>query len=156
MNKNQLKEHDKVISKDRIIYSINEEEKTAFLIKNESPIKDIYIPRSIIYESQEYVIINIRRNAFRGCVTLKSIQFAPDSQIKTIESDAFNYSSIESIEIPSSIEKLEEGWCDGVIFLNQIKVSPDNPYFKLYEGQFIIGKSSPEKENFDVLAFSIQ
>ena len=42
------------------------------------------------------------------------------------------------------------------LYLTKIDISPDNPYYKIYEDKFIIGKSMVEAENFDNLVFAVK
>ena len=133
-----------------IRYFINKDEKTASVYECINSNIDIYIPRSIKYESIEYPVTSILPNAFYQMKSIK-IQFAPDSQIQSIYTEAFCFSSIESISFPSSLIKLQPNWYNSSI--KKISISPNNPYYSLYENTFILKKSSLEKENFDVLIF---
>lgn len=101
-------------------------------------------------------LTKIKQRAFLSCNNLQLIEFPPDSKLKTIENDAFFMSKIESITFPPNLVELEERWCNGMHYVTKIEVSKDNKLFKVYKNQFIIGKSSPEKENFDVLVFSVR
>ena len=47
-----------------LIYSINQENKTASIINAISAIGNIIIPRSVTYESEEYLVISILESAF--------------------------------------------------------------------------------------------
>ena len=49
-----------------IIYSINEEEKTAGVSGLNSESKEILIPYSIIYDTKEYVITSILNSSFKN------------------------------------------------------------------------------------------
>ena len=151
----QLKRPITKITINKLIYKINKEEKTAGIIGNYYSKGAIaFIPRSIIYESQEYLVTTICKNAFRGS-EISSIQFPSDSELRKIESAVFYDSQIDTIKFPRSLEDLDEEWCDGT-YMTRIFVDPRNPFYKNYDDKFIIGKSSKEKENFDVLLFSIR
>lgn len=99
-----------------IAYGLNKEERIAKVLGEESADGKIFIPRSITYQEAEYNVISIEKNAFRGDEDLQSIQFAPDSLVATIGKNAFNHTSIESINFPSSIIELECGWAK--VFIN--------------------------------------
>ena len=71
---------------------MQEEEKTANIIKCKSTAELIQIPFSIKYKSNEYIVKSITKEAFQRTL-IKSIQFHPNSQVQTIEKDAFYYSS---------------------------------------------------------------
>lgn len=62
------------------------------------------IPRSFIYESKEYLITSILKGAFEFR-SVKTIQFAEDSEIRTIERNDI-----------SGLIELQEGWCIDTIF----------------------------------------
>lgn len=113
---------------------------------------DIIIPRSIVYKSAEYIVICISENAFKNS-DVQSVQFPTDSQIQTIEIRAFFESQIQSLTIPESLTELKDGWCKGSSNLTEIYISPNNPIYKLYENDMIIGKSSKEADNYDDLVF---
>lgn len=103
MNETKQNEKEKqIIILDNIKYSINEDQKTVSVIGSESSIKRIFIPSSINYESKEYEVTSISKDAF-NLSTIKSIEFPTDSKIRTIEDFAFSYSSIESLTIPSLV-----------------------------------------------------
>ena len=153
MSENQLEEESSnEISKGRLLYKFNYGERTADIDGFFSREEILIIPRSIIKDSTEYVIKSICKNAFRFS-SVKFIQFSDDSEIQTIEKEAFKLCRIESITIPSSLINLTEGWCVGALELSNVKVSPNNPRYRSYDDQTVIGKSSIENDEFDVLVF---
>ena len=78
---------------------------------------DIIIPRSITYEGYSFIVTNIEENAFKYSQTITSIQFPADSEIKYINWEAFNKSSIEKVTIPPRVKNIEDffGMCDNNI-----------------------------------------
>ena len=92
-------------------YLINFEEKTAQILKSKH-IGSIIIPRSINFDSQEYVITSLLERSFSCKVHMHSFDFAVDSEVRTIERNAFEYNNIQSITIPSSLVELKKGWCN--------------------------------------------
>ena len=148
----QLKATDVKINNDDLIYLINEQKKTAGVIDNKNAKGDIIIPRSIYYKSNEYIVTSILSQAFHD-TQLKSIRFSENSDIQIINNSAFFNSAIESLTIPSSLVDLREGWCSGTSKLKTIKVDPENPRYSNYDENLIIGKSSLETSNFDVIIF---
>lgn len=138
-----------------IVYSLDPGNFTASIIGNNSAQGDIIIPRSIIYESNEYIVKSISRLAFVSS-NINSIDFSSDSEVETIEGEAFSNSFLTSISFPSSIRELKEEWCFGITRVYKIDISPQNPYFKKYGEEIIIGKSSEEQEIFDVLVFCVR
>lgn len=149
------KQQKKKIEQNNIIFSLNEEEKTADIVGINEKIIDLIIPKSIKYESKEYFITSILNGAFIGS-NIKSLNFTPDSRLQTIETDAFCRTSIESLTIPSQVAELKEGWCNRTSKLTNINVSPNNQYFKTYENHLIIGKNKIEITNFDCLVFCVR
>lgn len=143
---------DQELEDPEIIYSINGEDNTAWIIGCDSDICEIFIPYSIIYESKEYTITCICERAFYDS-EVKSIQFADNSKLQIIEKEAFLNSSIESITIPSHVVELKDGWCRYTSKLKEINVSPDNKKYKTYENKIIIGKSNINQNNYDELLF---
>ena len=149
------KPEDKKIKQDKLIYTINEDENTASIIKGKALTGDVIIQRLINYESKEYIVTTIAKNALSSTY-ITSIKFPIDTEIRTIEKSAFIRASIESISIPASLVNLEDGWCESTNCLINITVSPNNPRYSVYEDKFIIGKSSSESENYDVLVFCVR
>ena len=62
-------------------------------------------------------------------MNLKSSEFPDDSQLETIEKDAFCDSTIECINIPSKCIDLKDGWRNKAYQLKTIKVADDNPKY---------------------------
>lgn len=139
----------KKIKLDDYIYSINTDENTASIIKVPSNQEAITIPRTIQYESIEYIITSISKSALYS-TKVKSVQFTEDSEIKSFEDDSFSDSSIESIMIPSSLVELQKGWCYSTSKLTKITIDPKNPNFKITDDQLLLGRTS---KNFDVIFF---
>ena len=138
---------------ENIIYELNEAKKTAKIIGNEIDDVNVYIPDSISYDNEKYIITRISSGSFKGANTIKSIQFPFKSNIQIIEKDAFVDSSIENLVIPSKLSVLEEGWCRGTQKLTCISVVPDNCHFMYLDNKMIIGKKSEESESYDSICF---
>lgn len=79
-----------------------------------------------------------------------------NSELKTIEGFAFRESTIEEITIPSKFVEFNEDWCSLTGNIKKTRVLPNNPLFQSYEDKFILGKSSPVIDIFDVLVFAVQ
>ena len=73
--------------------------------------------------------------------------------MKVIEKNAFYFSSLDKILIPSSVTKLQKGWCKSSK-LNKVDVTKENKNFKIFDNNFLIGKSYPKNKSFDVLFFA--
>ena len=94
--------------------------------------------------------------AFYECDDLQQIEIPTNSELEAIEKYAFSYTSIESFTIPSKLIRLNDKWCHETSKLNKIIISPNNPRYSFYDNKIIIGKSSLESKNFDVLVFCIR
>ena len=140
-----------------IIYLINQQEKTASIINGTKSIsKELIIPRAIINDFEEYIVTSISNNSFKNSYKVNSIQFAPDSKLRTIKKDAFSESSITSISLPASVTELDEGWCSDTYKLNNIKVDERNPRYSCINDEIIVGKSDESSEDFDILVFAVR
>lgn len=145
----------KEFKKDRLIFSIDEEEKTASLIKGDSARGDIIIPRFIKPESQEFLITSIQSSCFKYSTMIKSIKFAPDTELQKIGNAAFPRSTVKHISIPSCVSELQDGWCNGISKFTKVTVMDcEVRNIKNYENKFIIGKSDTKSDKFDILYFA--
>lgn len=102
-------------------------------------------------------ITKICYQTFSECFCLKKIVLMPNmiSKLQVIEKNAFYLSAIESIEIPSNILYLNEGWCNKMQKLIDVKIIPnDQENIMYYDNKFIIGKSDLKSTNFDILYFA--
>ena len=95
------------IEKGDLIFSINDDGKTVSIIGNKVTTDEILIPRSIVYNSKEYVITSILHWAFQFS-EIKTVKFSADSEIITIDRLAFSESSIESFTIPPHLKQIKE------------------------------------------------
>ena len=134
-----------------LIYTINKDNKTAQIKGFQNTNDDLFILRSVNHESQEYIVTSILKEAFKLSKQIRSIRFDADSKLISIGKEAFSYSSIESIYIPSSLIYLHPEWCNFTKHSANISVSPNNPYYKGYDNKFILKKSSVESDNYDFL-----
>ena len=91
-----------------------------------------------IEENSNLKIIN--ESTFDNCTKLKTIEFHEDSKIEIIKKDAFKFSAIEHLFIPSSVLHLEDEWCNNII---------NND-----EHQLIVCKSDKISKYFDVICFA--
>ena len=84
------------------------------------------------------------------------MDFPKNSKLSSIGRNSFSLSYIQSLSIPSTVQKLEEGWCCQTQFLKQILISPKNEHFKYLDEnrKIIVGKSNSKSEIFDVLIFA--
>lgn len=131
MSRNQIKEPPgpKVVQ-DNIVYSINIKEQTAVVIGFDQPIfeeedeVDLFIPRSINYESKEYIITSIYNRAFKDQL-VKSVTFPSDSEVRTIEEAAFCFSTIEKFTIPPHLTIISNDVFNGCSNLHNLEFPPN-------------------------------
>lgn len=91
-----LENHEKVIQ-NKIIFELNERNKTASVVGNDYASGDILIPKSIIHTDQHFIVTCLKEKSFRMTQTIRSINFPSDSELKTIEKETFSESTIENI-----------------------------------------------------------
>ena len=137
----------------KIIYALNKESMTAGVIGNDLAYGNIFIPKSITYENQNFIITSINEGSFKFQKLIRSISFPADSEIRTIENESFAYSSIYSITIPSQFCKFEGEWCRRTNYFKKVKIMPNNPYFMCLNDQMILGKTNEKSDNYDDLIF---
>lgn len=145
-----------IIKKNGVSYELNKNNFTADIVYSPEAKGNIFIERSINYQSQEYVITSIQKESFKNNNRIFSIEFSKDSELSLICKNSFVNSSIQSISIPSSLEKLEDGWCKKIRGLNQFFLSPDNKIYKYLDAdhKIIVKKSNPDEKDYDVLVFA--
>lgn len=143
----------KITDENGINYEIDENNFTAKIVQSLRTMSHIFIPRFINFQSKEYIITKISENSFSENRSIQIINITEDSAIISIEKNSFSYSSLKQINIPASVQELEEGWCNNTSNLKKVTISPNNPNFQYADDnqQIIIGKSD---KNFDVLFFA--
>lgn len=109
-----------------------------------SLIEEITIPENVTI---------ICQNAFSDCKRLQRIEFSPNSKLEIIENDAFEFTRIKKLTIPSSLIKLDDCWCSNTNYLKHLSVDSDNQIYKKYDNNIVIGKSDKNNEEYDVLIF---
>lgn len=67
---------------------------------------DIFISRSIFYDSNEYIIVGIDQKSFHLNNDIHTVEFSEDSNISLIDKEAFSGSSIKSISFPISVKQI--------------------------------------------------
>ncbi|KAK8852946.1 hypothetical protein M9Y10_017942 [Tritrichomonas musculus] len=110
-----------------------------------SVLKEILIPSSVT---------KICENAFSFCRSLKKVSIPTNSNLKTIEREAFNGADIEEIYFPEGLIELEEGWCYRTYKLAKIIISPSNGQFVFKDDKCLLGKSDSKSDEFDILLFA--
>ena len=97
----------------------------------------------------------IKSFAFCECKLLKTINIPVNSELRIIENEAFSFSSIERLTLPAKLIDLRDLWCNVTESLTYVDVDPNNPRYAVYgeNHKMIIGKSSIENDEYDVLNF---
>ena len=133
-----------------LTFQIDKINRTASLIKVRYSNKKHIIPRTVQYESTEYIITSIT-----GIYCdINTINFAEDSAIKTFYFGALSYADLEEIYFPASLKELKEGWCHWTKNLTKIIISPNNNQFIFKDNKLLLGKSCPDNDEFDVILFA--
>lgn len=109
-----------------------------------SSIKSLTIPKHLKI---------IDENAFTYCEELYKIEIPEDSELTKICYMALYQTSIESLFIPENLIDLEYGWCTATSYLMDVNIHPNNPKYKKYDDNLIIGKSSIENDCYDSIVF---
>lgn len=101
-------------------------------------------------------LLSISEKLFCYDMYLETLIIPENSNIKRIEANAFNDTMIKSLFIPKTLEELEDEWCQKMICLNEIIISPKNKNFNYLDKkhEVIIRKSHPNNTNFDTIAFA--
>lgn len=134
-----------------LLFILNYEDHTAHITLAQESYRDFYIPRSVFYDSKEYVIKSIKNYVFKNA---KTIKYDENSEITTVGKEFANSSRIESISFPQSIIKFEKGWCKGISKLNHISISNKNKNFFYLNESLIISKSNPNDNVYDTIIFA--
>ena len=86
-----------IIEINGLIFTLDKIEKTASIFSIKTKNESIFIPKSIFYEDEEYLIIEICQNAFHRSDHFKTITFSDDSELQIISKSAFESTSIEKL-----------------------------------------------------------
>ena len=147
----------KEITKDGMKLKIDTKNNTASLFdiinSDRMPI-DFTVPRSINHEMKEYIITSIISSSIDNSKLISSLHFSNDSEVHTIYENSFYNSKIKSLFIPKNMRELRDGWCCYTNHLTNITISPDNKNFIYKDNQFLLGKTDPKSDNFNVLLFA--
>lgn len=98
-------------------------------------------------------VTSIEEATFLSCKKLECVEFTENSELYSISRLAFCTSSIKKLILPKSIVKFDERWCMSTPNLNQIKILPGCSFYTFYDDKYLLGKTNPENEKFDVLLF---
>ena len=85
---------------------INIGDSTASIIGSPDAKDEIFVPRSIYFDSKEYPIKSIKKDSFQGNMKLTFIKFPEDSEISFIEEESFARCSIKSLIMPIQLTQI--------------------------------------------------
>lgn len=126
----------KKVTQNGFTFILNEEEKTAGVFRYTSKSDTVIIPRSIVYESKEFVVTKIHEQSLMKSNTIKTIHFPENSELIVIEKNSFACSSIENMIIPSSVFLIEEKAFFNCKKLKRIEFSENSKLKKIEKNAF--------------------
>lgn len=113
---------------------------------SDSTLEDLSIPDNVT---------RIENFAFDNCSQLRKIECSKNSKLRIIGKKAFSSSPISTLSILSCVEVFQEGWCFNTVNLAKISIIPAKKKNIFYfDNKFIIGKTSLNSNNFDLLIFA--
>ena len=98
----------------------------------------------------------LQNRTFNSCEKLKSVTFAPNSQLEKIEDIVFSYCPIECITIPQKVTTIEDSWFISLTKVKKFSISPENTNFSVYNDQIMVGKTDTKSDIFDIFMMSIR
>lgn len=89
-----------------LTYQLNQEEQTANVCGSNSNSETIFIPQTIDYQKKKYTVVRISSSSFKNNKSIKWVTFPENSELISIEDDAFRSSTLEKILIPSHVQTI--------------------------------------------------
>lgn len=86
------------------------------------------IPATVEKDGSEYPVQGIAPRALRQS-HVETLNFAPESTIKTLKKDALYCHTLKKVVLPASLESLEIGWCNFTLKLVDLTVEDGNEHF---------------------------
>ena len=128
---------------------------TADIIPSPRASGNIFIPCKIKHHLKNYYIKKVCSDAFNHNLNIKSIEFAHDSELQTIESNALAGCSIDYISIPSPFIDFGSNWYNPSLKKMNISItSPNNRFSYLdNEHKIILTKSNKDNDQFNSIFF---
>lgn len=108
-----------------ISFILFDEDNTAGVFRKISKEPAFFLPRFIIVQGKNYTITRILENAFKKSNTVL-IQFYNDSELISIDKKAFFHSSLMRIDIPASVQRIEEKAFSKCQELEKVKFANDS------------------------------
>lgn len=135
-------------------YLLNEDDKTATIFGYDNPAPEVLVPRSIIYNSNEYLVISISDEAFKRS-PIRTLKFDPKTELQFIGKHIFAYSPIECVFLPSNIKEIKSGFCKETYRFKKIEIIRNGAEnIKFIDDKILVGKSDVTSDIFDVVLFA--
>lgn len=97
---------------------------------------NIIIPRSVIYDNEEYTINVICQHCLENNANITSIRFSHDSEVEFIESEAFSLSALRSIVFPPNTRILNDYIFCKCQFLDSVQFPTDSKLTTILKNSF--------------------
>lgn len=135
-NKKSDSRKKKEFKQDNIIYNLDDSKLIAYLIGNDSECRNILVSTYITHEKSKYIVISISKNSFENSQTINTIQFAADSKLQIIDTNAFCNSSIRSIVIPENVTEINSYAFYNCKQLKHVEFHPNSKLQKIDDHSF--------------------
>ena len=86
-----------------IVYQLDTKNKEAYIKSYTGSPTNLIIKATVSYANGPYKIVGIRDNAFNGCSTLTTVDLSSASNLRSIGTGAFRYSTVRNVYINSSV-----------------------------------------------------
>lgn len=124
------KDHYQYVVVDGVRYGLKDDEATA--VRQLPNITSVTIPAQITYDGKTYPVKRIGLSAFRNCADLRSVTFAPNSNVIAIEREAFsNCTALTQITIPASVVRIYALAFNGCTNLTRVDISDLTKWCKI-------------------------
>ena len=101
-------------------------------------------------------VTRIKEWSFDHHDKLKTVRFSTNSELKCIDNFAFNYSSIECLSLPTSVEQIGDLCFSNARNLRKVEISPENKFFNLFDDKCVVKESRRGSGAFDVIVFAVR
>ena len=124
-----------------------------YLIQKDEPNDNVllFIRRNVVAAIIPKCVTRIGENSFNGCVKIKTLSFRDGSKLREISKGAFENTSLQKINLPPSLEELEEGWCMHAMNLTEISIPSNHKTLSFADNKYLIYRNS---NNDEILLFA--
>lgn len=98
----------KISQRNGLNFELNKNQFTAKTVYSPGVHDDIIIPYSIIHESQDYIVTEIGQKTFNSNTNIRTVEFPPNTEVKTIADKSFNNCSIIKFTLPLKVNFIGE------------------------------------------------